>query len=161
MSPSPAARPSAGCWSLSQLRWRWVQPARSGRPGAHRGSIPRLRCGASRPAVTVHVSGAGLVGLAAATRLAATGCAVTLHEQVRHAGGRCRSFADRKLGRRLDCGIHLTFAGRYQHLNRYLAEIGAPDALVGPTRAACRFVDTRRGEEWWLSPNAGRLPWWI
>jgi len=111
--------------------------------------------------MTVHVIGAGLAGLAAAVRLADAGCPVVLHEKVRQAGGRCRSFFDPRLGRTVDYGIHLTFADLCPHLHAYLAEIGATDRLIGPDRAACDFFDTDSGERWRLEPNAGRLPWWM
>lgn len=111
--------------------------------------------------MTVHVIGAGLAGLAAAVRLAAAGQKVVLHEKLRDAGGRCRSFYDHRLGRTLDCGIHLTFADANRHLAAYLAEIGASDGLTGPDRAACDCFDADTGERWRLAPNAGPFPWWI
>jgi hypothetical protein len=111
--------------------------------------------------MTVHVIGGGLAGLAAAVRLAATGRHVVLHEQVRQPGGRCRSFADPRLGQTLDCGVHLAFAGRSHHFSAYLAEIGATDGLIGPESTSCRFIDTRSGETWQLRPNAGAVPWWM
>ncbi|TDI58753.1 MAG: FAD-binding protein, partial [Alphaproteobacteria bacterium] len=54
-----------------------------------------------------HVIGAGLAGLAAAVRLAAAGQKVFLYEAAGHAGGRCRSFDDAAIGRRIDNGNHL------------------------------------------------------
>ena len=46
----------------------------------------------------VHVVGAGLAGLAAATALADTGRSVILYEAAPHAGGRCRSYFEPALG---------------------------------------------------------------
>ena len=111
--------------------------------------------------MTVHVVGAGLAGLAAAVRPAGAGVPVVLHERLRRAGGRCRSYPDARLGRRVDCGIHLFFAGHSRHLLAYLAEIGAADRLVGPEHAACDYLDADTGARWRLEPTAARLPWWV
>ena len=111
--------------------------------------------------MTVHVIGAGLAGLAAALRLTEAGCRVVLHDKVHQAGGRCRSYFDPRLGRTLDCGIHIIFAGLYPHLYAYLGGIGATDGLIGPDHSDLDYMDTESGERWRLRPNAGRLPWWI
>lgn len=110
--------------------------------------------------MTIHVVGAGLAGLAAAVRLADAGAAVVLHDKVRAAGGRCRSFYDPRFGRTIDYGIHMAFPG-YRHLNAYLGDIDAPDALTGPRSASCRFVDTHQKTEWTVGPIARWLPWWL
>ena len=44
---------------------------------------------------------------------------------------------------------------------RYLEEIGAVDALVGPRTACFPFLDVRTGRRWQVRPNPGRLPWWV
>jgi hydroxysqualene dehydroxylase len=109
---------------------------------------------------TVHVVGAGLAGLAAATELAAEGRRMQLYEAGRHAGGRCRSYLDAELGCRIDNGNHLLLAGNHAAL-RYLERIGALDTLEGPPEAVFPFIDARTGERWTLRPNRGVLPWWI
>ncbi len=43
----------------------------------------------------------------------------------------------------------------------YLREIGAADALGGPSAPVFPFVDLARGERWTLRLNEGRVPWWI
>jgi len=108
----------------------------------------------------VHVIGAGLAGLAAATRLAAEGRRVIVHEAARMAGGRCRSYFDSQLGLTIDNGNHLLLACNHA-ANAYLARIGAKDALAGPDECVFDFVDLPASERWALRPNAGRLPWWI
>lgn len=110
--------------------------------------------------MTVHVIGAGMAGLAAALRLARAGRPVLLHEQARHAGGRCGTFHDPVLGRPLDSGIHLHFSGQ-RHLHAFLADIGQPHALVGLDQAACRFVDDANGRHWLLQPTLARMPLWL
>lgn len=108
----------------------------------------------------IHVIGAGLAGLAAAVRLAAAGCKVSLHEAAGRAGGRCRSFHDATLDAVIDNGNHLMLSGN-RDLDAYLDAIGAADRLVGPERAIFPFLDLESGRRWTLDLGAGRLPMWI
>jgi squalene-associated FAD-dependent desaturase len=108
----------------------------------------------------IHVVGAGLAGLAAATRLAADGRDVVLHEASPQAGGRCRSYFDGELGCRIDNGNHLLLSGNHAALD-YLARIGATTTLVGPPAPHFDFCDLAIGERWSLAPGSGRVPWWI
>ena len=108
----------------------------------------------------VHVVGAGLAGLAAAVRLSARGQPVALYEAAQQAGGRCRSYFDRRLGRVIDNGNHLLLSGNRSAL-AYLAAIGACDSLLGPAEASFPFLDLASGERWVVRPNPGRIPYWI
>lgn len=109
---------------------------------------------------TVHVVGAGMAGLAAATAAVAAGRRVVVWELAGHAGGRCRSFDDRHLGRRIDNGNHLLLSGNRSVL-AYVDRIGARDRLAEVTPAAFPFVDVATGERWIVRPNAGPVPWWL
>lgn len=119
-------------------------------------------------AIRVHVIGAGLAGLAAAVALAGNGVAISLYEASGHGGGRCRSYADPRLGRRIDNGNHLLLSGN-RAARAFLARIGAADGLVAPgaapagggAGAAFAFVDVATGERWTLRPAAGAIPWWL
>lgn len=108
----------------------------------------------------VHVVGAGLSGLAAAVALAEAGVQVRIHEAAAGAGGRCRSYHDRTLGRVIDNGNHLLLSGNRNAL-RYLRVLGAEDRLVGPRGEGFRFIDLDRQHEFRLRPNPGPFPWWI
>ena len=108
----------------------------------------------------VHVVGAGLAGLAAAVRLAERGQRVTLYEAAQHAGGRCRSFFDRTLGRVIDNGNHLLVSGNRSAL-AYLDAIGASESLIGPEDATFPFFDLATGERWTVRPSRGPLPFWV
>ena len=108
---------------------------------------------------SVHVIGAGLSGLAAATALAAKGARVTVYEAAPQAGGRCRSYFDSVLGQIIDNGNHLVLSGNHATF-KYLDRIGAQDRLVGPDRARFDFVDRKSRERWTIVPNEGPLPWW-
>ncbi len=113
-----------------------------------------------RSASAVHIIGAGLAGLSAAVSLAAAGRPVTLYEAGPAAGGRCRSYFDRALGRRIDNGNHLVLSGN-RTVAAYLAQIGAADPLAGPPEPLFPFVDVASGERWAVRPSRGRIPWWI
>lgn len=108
----------------------------------------------------VHVIGAGLAGLSAATRLAQSGERVVLHEAAKAAGGRCRSYFDSTLGLDIDNGNHLLLSGNRAAMD-YLRRIGGLGAMSIAPDASFDFVDLRDGERWRLRPNAGRLPWWV
>jgi squalene-associated FAD-dependent desaturase len=108
----------------------------------------------------VHVVGAGVAGLAAATSLAENGARITLYEGAPQAGGRCRSYVDPVLGQTIDNGNHLVLSGN-RAVTRYLARIGAEQGLVGPGTARFDFVNVARGERWTIRPNEGPLPWWV
>jgi squalene-associated FAD-dependent desaturase len=108
----------------------------------------------------VHVVGAGLAGLAAAVWLAQRGREVALYEAANQAGGRCRSYFDRSLGRLIDNGNHLLLSGNCSALV-YLDAIGARDTLLGPAEASFPFLDLATGQRWTVRPNRGRLPLWI
>lgn len=107
-----------------------------------------------------HIIGAGVAGLSAAVHLLKRGRKVTLHESAGQAGGRCRSFDDAALGRRIDNGNHLLLSGNGAALE-YLALTGAADGLSGPGKAAYPFLDLRTGERWTVEMDAGPFPWWI
>ena len=107
-----------------------------------------------------HIVGAGLAGLAAAVSLVRAGRSITLYEAAGRAGGRCRSYVDTRLGRLIDNGNHLLLSGN-RSAARYLEEIEAVDALIGPRAACFPFLDVRTGRRWQVRPGAGRLPWWV
>jgi len=108
----------------------------------------------------VHIVGAGLAGLSAATVLAEAGARVVLYESGPVAGGRARSYFDKALGCRVDNGNHLLLSGNHAVM-QYLARVGARNTLLCPTVPEFPFMDLESGEHWVLRPNLGRVPWWI
>jgi squalene-associated FAD-dependent desaturase len=108
---------------------------------------------------TVHIVGAGLAGLSTAVRLSAEGRAVAIYEAMRHAGGRCRTFSDPRLGRDVDNGNHLLLSGNASARD-YLGLVGATDRMR-EAEAAFPFVDLASGARWQVRPGGGRIPWWI
>ncbi|MCL5775539.1 hydroxysqualene dehydroxylase HpnE [Limibaculum sp. FT325] len=112
------------------------------------------------PEGVVHVVGAGLAGLSAALRLAAAGRRVAAWEAAGHAGGRCRSFFDARLGRQIDNGNHLVLSGN-RSVRDYLSLAGAPGALTPAPEAAFPFADLESGARYTVRLNRGPVPWWI
>jgi squalene-associated FAD-dependent desaturase len=108
----------------------------------------------------LHIVGAGLAGLACAVRASQAGVAVTLHEAAAQAGGRCRSYYDEVLDRRIDNGNHLLLSGN-DNAMAYAQAIGAGDRFVGPKEAAFPFLDLATGERWTVRLNRGSIPWWM
>jgi len=95
----------------------------------------------------VHVVGAGLAGLAAALDLSEAGARVTVHEASPKAGGRCRSYHDAVLDRRIDNGNHLILSGNAAVLG-HARRIGAADRLEVLPEAAFPFADLADGRRW-------------
>lgn len=108
----------------------------------------------------IHVIGAGVAGLACAVELVRRGVVPVVHEATLHGGGRCRSFHDATLDRRIDNGNHLLLSGNWA-VRGYLDTVGAADGFHASPSAAFPFVDLVTDERWTLRPNAGRLPWWL
>ncbi len=108
----------------------------------------------------VHVIGAGVAGLAAAVRLVEHGVSVVVHEAAGHAGGRCRSFHDNRLDRRIDNGNHLMLSGNGA-VRTYQKAIGADDTMREPERADFPFIDLADGARWSVRPDKGVIPWSI
>jgi len=106
------------------------------------------------------VIGAGIAGLAAATRLAELNIAVTLYEAAGQAGGRCRSYYDHALDQTIDNGNHLVLSGN-KAVHRYLRRIEPDGRLTGPGRAYFPFTDLKTGARWMLKLNRSPLPWWL
>ncbi|HEX4294840.1 MAG TPA: hydroxysqualene dehydroxylase HpnE [Rhizomicrobium sp.] len=109
---------------------------------------------------TVHVIGAGLAGLSAATALAEKGVRVALYEAAPQAGGRCRSYFDPVLGQTIDNGNHFVLTGNHATMG-YLRRIGAEQKLAGPEKPRTSFVDIRDGKRWTLAPSGGAIPFWL
>ena len=108
----------------------------------------------------VHIIGAGLAGLSAAVVLTAAGRSVALFEAADQAGGRCRSYEDAKLGRRVDNGNHLLLSANDATL-AYLEKIGSRNSLIEPREARFSFIDLENRQRWELRPGRGPLPFWL
>ena len=100
--------------------------------------------------------GAGVAGLAAAERLSAAGQDVVLHDQAKHAGGRCRSYRDARLERVIDNGSHLILSGNRAIL-ALIEAAGASDRIHEIRPARFPFLDLASGGRWELSPAATAL----
>jgi len=100
------------------------------------------------------VVGAGLAGLVAAERISAQGGHVLLLEASANAGGRCRSYFDRLLERRIDNGNHLILSANRAVLG-WAARIGGADKLHIAQDAEFPFLDLGNGQRWTLAMTPG------
>ena len=107
----------------------------------------------------LYVVGGGLAGLAAAIEGCRLGLSVTLVEASGHLGGRCRSFVDARLGRRIDNGNHLLLAGNIAAM-RYLSRTGG-ECFVRRAPSVFPCLDLENGEPFafgFASAVVPRLP---
>lgn len=109
---------------------------------------------------TAHVIGAGISGLAAATKLVRAGWSVQVHEAMQQAGGRCRSYLDAQTGLVIDNGNHLLLSANHAARD-YARSIGSEAGLVGPPRAEFDFMNVKSNRRWKLDLGSGRLPFWL
>lgn len=106
----------------------------------------------------IAIVGAGVSGLAAATRLLRHGCRnLTLFEARREAGGRTRSYIDSTTGDTLDNGQHLMM-GCYRSTLEYVRQVGS-DELLQRTPLWIHFHEAGRTVPaiLRLSPNSNLL----
>lgn len=109
---------------------------------------------------TLHIIGAGLAGLAAALTASANSIRTVVYEAAPHAGGRCRSYADKRLGMTIDNGNHLILGKNHQAL-AYLRELGTLHTCLTREPAAFQFVDIRNRRLWNFQPprKFPGIPW--
>jgi len=106
----------------------------------------------------VTIIGAGLSGLGVAVELADLGWQVRLFERSPQAGGRCRSYFDSTLKRKIDNGNHMLLSGN-PCADRYLTKINARHTFYSPFRCDYPFQDVLTGDTWTVSPDKGLVPW--
>ena len=105
----------------------------------------------------VIVVGAGFAGLAAATRLAQSGVRALVLEASPIAGGRARSWTDRRTGFSVDNGQHL-FMGCYRETIAFLQRIGTAGLLEFQESLHVGFADAEgKGGRIDCPPLPGRL----
>ena len=103
--------------------------------------------------MTLHVVGAGLAGLAAALAAADAGLDVVIHEATKLSGGRCRSWDDALIGRRLDNGTHVVVGGNHA-VHGYLRRIGTGDSLQPLPRTPTMVDLADNARAWRAGPVA-------
>ena len=101
-----------------------------------------------------HIIGGGLAGLATAVNLIRSGQNVSIYEGAGYCGGRCRSYFDSVLDRRIDNGNHLLLNGN-NAVKQYLENIGAPNGLISPKQTTYPFLDLGTGERWTVKLDTG------
>jgi hydroxysqualene dehydroxylase len=108
---------------------------------------------------TIHIIGAGMAGLAAAEAASAYG-RVVVYETAPQAGGRCRSFYDKKLRTTIDNGNHLILGANTATLD-YLRRIGTLDHFLVSAQPVYPFIDLATRRHWHHKPPrfTGIAPW--
>lgn len=103
----------------------------------------------------IHIIGAGLSGISCACRLAEQGLGadVILYEASGVAGGRCKSFQDKKTGKVLDNGTHMIM-GANQNAMDFLKKIGSEDRLISTSKTSFNFIDIKTVSNWTVSPSS-------
>lgn len=103
-----------------------------------------------------------MAGLAAALVCAEAGAKVTLYEAAPHAGGRCRSYHDKKLGMMLDNGNHLLL-GANRAAMAYLGKLGTLGQCETTDAPLYPFIDLASRRHWHFRPpqfkGIPRLEW--
>ncbi|MFT8737073.1 MAG: hydroxysqualene dehydroxylase HpnE [Zymomonas mobilis] len=107
-----------------------------------------------------HIVGAGLAGLAAAVAITHAGGRVKIYEASSMAGGRARSYHDKKLDIEIDNGNHMLLSGNHSAAT-YLKRIGAEHNFKSPKQAAFSFCDLSDKERFTIKLSDGLLPWWV
>lgn len=107
-----------------------------------------------------HIIGAGLAGLSAAVAITHAGGRVKIYEASAMAGGRARSYHDKKLGIEIDNGNHMLLSGNHS-AETYLRRIGAEHHFKSPKEAAFSFCDLSDKERFTIKLSNGPLPWWV
>lgn len=107
--------------------------------------------------MTIHVVGAGLAGLAAAGTVARAGRGrrVVLYEATAGAGGRCRSWHDRRLDAEIDNGTHVVL-GANAAVRAHLDALGSSGEVAWLT-AGPSFHPAGGGPPWRAAGPAGVL----
>lgn len=105
----------------------------------------------SSSSATIHIIGAGLSGLAAALIAAESGAKVMLHEAAPQAGGRCRSYHDKKLGMTIDNGNHLLLGANRAAL-AYLGKLGTLNQCETTEAPYYPFIDLGSRKHWHFRP---------
>ncbi len=101
---------------------------------------------------TVFICGAGISGLTLAYRLLSLGRKVVLFEMAQQAGGRCRSYEDRRLGLRVDNGNHLLL-GANRQIFSLIRELELKDRYARYDRL--HFVSVADHKRWEVGAHAG------
>ena len=107
----------------------------------------------------MYIIGAGLAGLSTACHSVKKNFDVEIFEATKNAGGRCRSFYDKKLKIDIDNGNHLIFSANNNFLN-YCKLIGSKKTLK-VYEPKFHFFDLINQNNWSIKINDGPFPFWI
>ena len=109
---------------------------------------------------TIHIIGAGLSGLSCAVHCVCKKYPVILYESSSLAGGRCRSFLDKRLGAVIDNGSHLLLGGN-KYTNQYLKTLGTQKIVTEIKPATFPFLKPATLTQWSIKPGRKYSPFWL
>ena len=109
---------------------------------------------------TIHIVGAGLAGLSCAVHCICKKSPVILYEASPFAGGRCRSFLDKKLETTIDNGSHILLGGN-QNTWQYLKTLGTQNIVTEINPATFPFLKPENFTQWFIKPGRRYSPFWL
>ena len=107
----------------------------------------------------VYIVGAGVAGLSASCYATQEKKNITVFESANHAGGRCRSYLDKKLNLEIDNGNHLVLSANTNFLD--LCNLIRSSDTINELDSIFDFFDFKSKKSWKINIDQVLIPYWI